>query len=332
MDINLKIGSTAFVASTLPISVLHYMVDDWQVKRIILSHQKFLLPYRHLQALHPNIIIDICPSSELGRMCFLLYQILISRLIKRSTIFFHECCWEFFDILILFIRPKGLYFPQVSLNSFKQISNTTKIKSGMIRLLRLTGILHYFNVYTKDRDGNCGEVSYFLSMKSYPRSIAIHSINFSRNIISQMKKKNNVVKTNKIIFLADRDNVSDNELTLVYLKIIQIAVSNNFDCYIKSHPNKVNHLCIEDNRVKILDHTIPIELINDDFRYAIGTGSTGLLHFGNRSISIIGVLSGMSKDNKNRRKAHLASIKGGEGIKFISSMNELEKYFNLNQQ
>jgi hypothetical protein len=296
-----------------------------QIKKIILSHTKFYAPYSHLKSLHPDINIEICPENGLRNILFICYVFLKSRLNNTTIVFFHECCWEIFDILVLLLKPKGIFLPQVSLGSFRKIYKHARIKSKAIILFKIIGVLRYFDIYAKPNDGLCTEDSYYFSMKSYPRPIMIHSIDYSRKIIIKQKKYKDNINSNKLLFLADRDNVSDIELKMVYQRVITVAQSNNFDCYIKMHPNSGNHIHIENEKLTILNHTIPVELIKDEFKYVIGTGSTGLLYFRERSISILNLLNGMSSENKTKRKAHLTNILGGDKIKFISTVQEFEK-------
>jgi hypothetical protein len=68
---------------------------------------------------------------------------------------------------------------------------------------------------------------------------------------------------------------------------------------------------------------MPLELLEDDFTLALGVASTGLVHFGNRAISIIKLLPAGEEGASSRRIAHLVSILGGAVVRFPEDLAEL---------
>jgi len=112
----------AYVASTLPIGLLHRHMEDFRIETIIM-HENQLESYKYLVRLHPSVSIKILPKRHGIFYAIYLALILIkTKLFGHEIYFFHECCSPLFDLFLMVIKPCGHFYPQVTLRSFSNIS------------------------------------------------------------------------------------------------------------------------------------------------------------------------------------------------------------------
>jgi hypothetical protein len=319
-----KVGA-AYVASTLPIAILKNMIDQWNIKKIYLCNSRLIDSYKFIQLNHPEVQLRVLENGYLGAMQILYLQ-LRTIFFRENIFFFHECCCTVFDILAIFLRPIGYYYPQVSMSGFEEITaseweqNISKTKTlGKLLpiILILLGLKDKFTFYRGFGDGNT--IFYVCSLKKYHPNIEMKSLNESRQLAVASNSK--FVKNSKILFLAGRDSIDDRILYEKYQCLISMSQIKGYCCYVKDHPNESGRLNFYSEGVEIIDPSIPVELLDNDYSLVVGVASTGLVPFRERAVSIIDWI-GMTPKAHKFRKAHLLEIPGGEDIKFIKSLDE----------
>ena len=71
----------------------------------------------------------------------------------------------------------------------------------------------------------------------------------------------------KILILSGKDWIADEIQIKAFLKIIEIALKYNFQCFIKDHPSIQGRLNLSHIKVQSIDPAIPVELIENDFAF-----------------------------------------------------------------
>ena len=316
-------NTTAYVASVLPVAVLDKKIAEWGVSEVFLQGKTILPSYQYLQQRHPAIILSVLPKSFVLSFIHLTLLLLRTKLSRRRLVFFHEGCCPVFDVLVKFIQPVGNYYPQVTLNSFVRVDPEDVAATKIQKVIRALGLKDWFEYYRGDKDNNEG---YFFvhAAKSYPASITIHEVAESREILKAACLSSELkVEKKKILLLCGRDVGADLELIRIYSKVIEQATSLGFTCYLKDHPGPHARLNLLNVDACIIDPAMPIELITDEFKLIIGVASTGLLHFGRGSISIIKLLTEITESARQRRISHLSSFPEGTLVKYPENFNEL---------
>ena len=127
--LNYKHNETIFVvASTLPISFIKNNFNNENNYKIIVPLPDFVTSYSYLRKYFKNIKIIKAPHYKFFLLIYYVWLLIWVRLKDNRLIFFHECSNFIFDILVYFIRPKGHYFPIVTMNGFKEIPFSTITK------------------------------------------------------------------------------------------------------------------------------------------------------------------------------------------------------------
>ena len=316
-----KESRVAYVGSTLPIGILNKKITSWNVTHVILSDKSLFKSYAHLKDKHPQISI-IKPYHSYFHFLQLIFLMVRTHFSHTKIIFFHECCLTMFDILVKIIQPNGDFYPQVTMNGFQKANNSFSQLSISTRT-----ILHFFFMqksfyYYKGYKDNDEGKFIVLTLKNYPPSIKSHSVFESKRIASKSyrPKKNN----KKIIFLAGRDAMPDRDLIKIYSDMIDLANKFNYKCYIKDHPSDIARLNMTHRFAENMDSSLPVELLKNDFAFAVGVSSTSLLHFKTRAISILNLVTSDKKKLKYR-KSHLVSLSEGKGIIFLNSLNKFKE-------
>ena len=292
------------------------------------THHKSYLELKN----HLNIELEI---KLLERRIFknlqLFFIILFSKITSNKIFFFHECCWPFFDLFIWLLRPKGYFYPQVSMKSFIELSNKkTNLKVSFKQKFFLKIFRKLFSIYTTKDDGGSNKFShYYMAINKYPPSIRNFTVIDSNKIIKARKKS--IPKYERsILFIADKDKISGELLINSYNDLIDSLSAVGYDCYLKQHPDKKNHLSLNNKNLKILDYATPIELLFDDYSYMIGTTSSSLSYFSNISVSIVNFYN--DSYFIKRAKLHFNGIDSEKNIYFPKNKKELINYFTTNDR
>jgi hypothetical protein len=296
------------------------MCDSWGIKKIYVLNSNHFTSYNKLKIKYSHLTIINLANIKL-RSITLVYLLIKEKLLGNRIYIFHECCWPELDLLIWILKPKGFYFPQVSMDSYTLVKKTEKVKVG--KLTNLYWYLNY-NLYKIPDDGENNKFLFYLSIKSYPKSIKKYKIKDSRNLIKDSKNFNYAGNKDKknIIFFADSDKVDTSKLVDKYSSLIEKCLKFNFKCFIKRHPNIEFHIPIKNSKAIELDYSIPFELMEGRFDIAIGTSSTTLINFQGKSISILQLLDGYD-DYAKEIKHFFKLIEEDNKIRFPQNSSEL---------
>jgi hypothetical protein len=323
MERSINRNSVGFVASTLPIQIINLYIKEWNINTIVLSDRLHLPSYKYLLKENKGLKFKILPRNVFLSIATLFSILLKIKLSRKRIVFFHEAAWPWFDLFVTYFKPNGMYIPQIN-NSGRTLVSYQDIASGsafarMLKSLHLDVLFNVYEVYSSSNDYR----KFFLAIKKYPDSIAVYNESYSRELIND--KSGNSIETHKkkVIILLGKDWISDEILKEAFSKIIEIILSCNFKCFIKDHPSIAGRLNLDDDRVEYIDPAMPIELIDDDFTFAIGVATAGLLFFKSRAVSIIDAIEDIDNKTKILRKQHLLSIDGGEQIQFIKEISQL---------
>ena len=315
------IKSICFVASTLPASFIRLKAESLGIEKVIVMSKPLFQSYMALKHTHPTVKIVLVPSGLLFGNLYLFFMLLFLRVNNKKIVFFHECCCPIFDIFIKIIRPNGMFFPQVTMSGFEEVSYNFFPKGKFKSFLGILNIDNLFKYYRGSAVGS--EVPEFaVSTKGYPDSIQTYGQVYTRNLISSIVESNQYKR--EIIFLVGKSMVDDDYQIGVYKELICIALAHKFKCYIKNHPNPIYRLNIDTNNVVFMDPLVPVELLYDSFSLVVGTSSSGLLNFGSRAVSLIDLMHEMTAEDVIYLKNHFYSTDPLNSINFIQDVKSFE--------
>lgn len=310
--------SLAFVASALPAIFLKNNHESLGVKKIVVK-DSFLLRTFQVAA---ECEIVCAPKHSYLRVSYLFLLLVWCIASKKKIYFFHECCWVEFDLLLKLLNPRGCYYPQVSLDSSVLVDAAKADDNKVIRFLKITGLLRFFNVYDALPVNNKGR-KYQVSLKSYPKKISVHKV-VAREPVAESWRMDSY---KKILFVVGVSFCDRSEALSVFRTAINCALKGGYRCYVKDHVNPNHRLELKHPRVVELDPSTPSEFITDDFNYIVGLGSTSLLAHGERSVSILNLVPSISEETISKCRLHFESIDRNCKIRFVKNVDELKKVF-----
>jgi hypothetical protein len=316
------INNIAYVASTLPISVLNRMAEEWNIGCILVASAALGKSYSYLSIEKPYIKIIVIPRYRFLNFMFLICYLCTIKFSNRKIYFFHECCCFYFDLLLGFIKPKGEFYPQVTLDSFSRINFSEASPSKTRLLIHLFRLDKAFVPYLMDTDDNTGKIVVW-SRISYPFTVIQYSVAVSSSINSIEIHYSEPKFQGKILFVVGAEVFDNDVIRDLYYSIIDICTDLGFRCFLKDHPNPHSRLSLEDPRLLEIDPYMPVELATENYDFVIGVASTALLKFQSNSISILHLISGVDPVLLTRRKKHLTSMQCGESINFPQAFEDL---------
>lgn len=314
--------SICVVASTLPARFMMSQAEKLGIEKIIVMNRTLGFSYRVFKDRYPAIKIITAPASLGRQSLFFFVQLVWARLRGYDVVFFHECCLPLLDLLLMLVKPRGFYFPQVTMGGFEEIQIEEFPQRKIISLIRVLGLEKRFRFYRCPQIGD-GEAEYVISARKYPDSIEVKDVNYAREVVAELA--GGEVAGNKILFIAGKSFVPEQVQIKYYLDLIDVARSKGYICYIKDHPNPIYRLNIDTDKATNFDPLTPSELLGGDFRYAVGVSSSSLLAYGDRSISLVKLIDEMTPDAQALCISHFASTLPGNGIKYIASISEFEE-------
>lgn len=310
-----------FISSTLPAKFLEKNLKTTEVS-LIFASSKSLAGSMSIFTAKPKTFLICLPLSKLFRFLSLLLILIILRIIKGKIIFFHECCDPLLDLLILWTKPRGSFYPQVTMSAYEEIPIQRFPSSHVIQFLKLIKHEKYFKYYMSEPLG--GEKrEYGVSIKTYPSSIDMNDID--RSLFKSYQRKS--AESNKILFLTGTGYCDNEVIKRCYLKVINIALSAGYNCYIKDHPNPSFRLNLEAENCVFLEPSEPSEMLGDDYNFIVGLASTALLQYGDRSISLTELIPELQLSASQKIRQHFSSIDPRNGVKFMREYSELKVAF-----
>lgn len=290
-------NKTAFVASTMPCSLILRNQGELNIGRIVCSNNVLAQVYRQLFSGY-NIEIKTLPNSGFKYFILLLYVIS-----SKKIVIFHECCWLALDFLLLLTNKNVDYYPQVSLASRKKV-NLTDLK----QLLRIKYLIlnRWFDTYKTPSDNVPGQ--YYFSYAVKPGLRPVTSTHFANNSSAQNQSFNKPVQA---VILCSTDVIPSNILRQEFENIANQLLLAGIPVAIKDHPNPSSRLNLKIGGAKVLDPTLPFECTSpNDYSLFLGLAST-TLHFCRpfgQVISIVHLLPNQYSALLEERLTHLTSL------------------------
>jgi hypothetical protein len=326
MNRKLSNKNCAFVASTLPLYTLDKNIEKWKISEIIVASKELFDSYNCLTENHQNIKLKLAPKGRFKQAIYISRKLLKVKLHSREIFIFHECCWVLLDLLIRLIKPKGRFYPQVTMSGFPIIKSRNISGVNLFSCLKIIGFYRLFTVHKLISDRTNSE-SFVYSLDAYPKTIYKYKIS-SR--LRHYQDKNS--KSKKVLFIIGSDNCQDGDLILLLEGIVKMLFSKGYECIFKDHPRKNARLNIGGKfslySVKFIEPKNSVELLDDDYVCAIGVASTALVFFGNRAISLIDLMKCMPIEIRRSKKQHLLTIPDGKYINFIKHKDEILDILN----
>jgi hypothetical protein len=318
--------SYCIVASTMPASFIRHQYNNLNIQRIYVFSSEHKASFSYLLSSIPGLRIIVLPSQLLIRAAYISSLLLSTHLLRRELIIFHECCVPLLDVLIKFIKPCGYHFPLVTLNGYNKTIKSEITRNKRYWLLEFFGILNMFDLYISPDVGSSGK-EYALKIKSYPSTMKLYNVTDSR----RMAAKGLETSTNKkfegfsILYILGQSFIDDSSQRIIFTKLIRIAQTKGFKCYIKDHPNPLYRLNLTYTNVIYIPPELPIEILEDPYDLAVGLSSASLIWFSKRSICIIDLFENMNnKDKTLIRTFYNSSDMPDSGIEFISTTDQYE--------
>ena len=302
-----------FVASTLP---LKYILANNQNKKtlIIVKNHEIHKSYQFLEKEKKNIELELLPKNFILRLLNIFFLIIYYKLKNIKFIFFHECCWPEFDIIVKIFNPKSFYIPIVKMSGFNKFNNKfEQVGYKTILKLKLFDFFFYnlFTIYYRKEK----KYTFYFSLKKYPYKVIVKKF--------KILIKNIKVKNKKILFVLSREFCDNSETVKIYKKISTIFKKKGYKTYFKDHPNENSRLNVNLSKITKINPNKPFELIENNFDYLVGCGSTPLSYKGSRSISIIRLIKSYKKREAKSRIDHMKSIYDGKKINFPVKIRDI---------
>lgn len=330
----------AFVTSTLPIS--YFLSSEFDGIIIIHSTQDVYLSYQAAQISNENLVINEIPPTFFRGITY-LFNIINS---ATEILVFHECCWPILDILLILLGSKVTHNPIVTLNSyrflkseetsfnswFKFFSNYNFAKRIYLSIMNLAYGYFFHHAQCTDDGGKVSLRIPVLKEKfkkkwivSPPYHTTVPRSKFSYN---QSTKINTF--TNNVLILCATEPVNNQQQLLIYNKIIEIYVTNNFTVSFKDHPRNNARLGLENSLATEINPLIPSQLLVEKYDVVIGAFSTSLAEvFGIKRTISIGKLMNLPETVFIERIRHLQPFSGFAKIEFIEDFNSLLHHKNF---
>ncbi len=320
---------TAFIASTLPALFLKKNLEVLKINKIVVSRKDLLNSFSFLLTEHQTL--DIIVSPDKNTKSFLRKQILSS---SDGVVIFHECGWFDLDLLLLEIKPRLEFYPQVTLETFKKfekedlrifslILNCTKSLSisSLKLLFRALKYKDKFIYYSLPQDNNTRlGFEYSLNHEKYLKFTNSIVQSIPSEELAQARKVENISKN--IIVFTGTDIFATTQIEDIYNKVFRLIQKKGYQVIIKDHPNPAFRLNMSFKDSIQLEASLPFEILEIDYFLKIGIASTSLAYEAGKSISIIHLL-GNDSEIENRIK-HLNSLPEGNKIKYPKSISALE--------
>lgn len=301
-----------FVASTLPINFIDKFSKDADAVNIYLINHNHLGAYTYLRDKNCNIELISLPLGFFRHFFTLLIILLVIKIKKEKIIFFHECCWEIFDLLLNITNISSDFYPHVTLNSLKKLdSKKISFRNKSKLVLLVFNQVKKFTPYELQTDIFSKAVVW--SCHDYPSKTRVH--NYSEVWPAHYITK--TINSKNILFVIGSELIENNELIDLYIRIGHLLVENGYIIYVKDHPNFESRLNIDcSSWAQLIDPNLPVEFLNDNFLCVVGCASTALANFKGKAISIIHMTK-MGRGVISTRIEHLNALFNCDEIEYV---------------
>ncbi len=325
------------MVSLLPAGFVTAYGTALNISRIIVLNPVHEQAFAHVARRLPGVTVQRLMGGAIGAALSLLALLLAAKLRRRRVVFFHECCWPLFDILVGVVKPRGRFFPQVTMSSFEQVSLADLPKpsgwKAWVQRQVLRAVGNQFVVYRTARDSADHGYNYSFSYRQYPDTIEIAPVG-ARPAGTERAEADRGEPTSSraltVLLITGTEPVPDDDLRATYLALIDVAIAEGYAVHIKDHP--LAKLGVPSAACIHVDPTLPIELITERFAFAIGVASTGLMGAGDRKLSILDMLNSMPDEARRMRREHLLALPGGDRVEFVADLASVRTALRQHRQ
>lgn len=327
-------GSIVFVGSLLP---ARFVVENGallNIRKIVVLTEVHERSYSYVAQRIPGAVVSRLRGGSLAMGISIAVQLVFARIRRHRVIFFHECSWPAFDLLLSMIRPAGLFLPQVTMNGFQTVTAADLPKpvamGHKVKQWLFTLFVNRFVIYRAPKDSGASGYDYLFAFRRYPAAIRAVPIDQRVSPASPLPGTQPhaacaPADEYQVVLVTGTEPVADEYLRGIYRRLIGIAQAEGYKVFLKDHP--IHSLDVRCDSCVTIDPAMPIELVEQSFAFSIGVASTALFGIGDRKLSILNLLDTMPADVKRLRRDRLLSQSDSdaERIEFLSSLEDIQR-------
>lgn len=328
---NAPLRTIAFVGSLLPARFLLERGEELNVRRIVVLNRTHQRSFEYVARHVPASRVSRLRGGQFVAAAQLVGHLVAAKLLRRRVLFFHECCWPLFDLLVSVVRPDGLFAPQVTMNGFEMLSVDELPLPGvwprrLTRKLFLL-VLRNFIVYRAPKDSGEQGYSYLPAMRAYPSSIEVSPL-ARRPGTGGPRPAPEAIRPGvvpRILLVGGTEPVPDEDLRRLYTAVVEIGRAEGYDVFFKDHP--IHGMGFESKSCAAIDPALPMELVTDRFSFSIGVASTAIFGVGDRKLSIMNLLEAMPEPVRQVRRERLLSHPDSDPgrVEFVADLEALAR-------
>lgn len=313
------------MASLLPASLIVEQGRELGIREIVVLNETHEQTYRHVAGRLDGVSVSRLSANPLVAALAVARRFVAARRRRHRVVFFHECCWPAFDLLVAAIKPRGAYFPQVFMSPGYERIGVADWQPGpgwksRLRRLLMLPVLDSFEIYRSPKLSGENGYGYYFSMRNYPPTIDVHPVGARRG--AARAAAGDSASPCRVLFVVGVESMPDEVLRQTYGRLIAAAQAGGYAVVIKDHP--IYGLRLDCDSCEHIDPAVPVELLGRDFDFAIGIASTGLLAAGRRKVSIALALNEMAPEIRRMRVDYLQSLPGGGAVEFLDSLEAVD--------
>ncbi len=225
---------------------------------------------------------------------------------KYEIKFFHNAYWPYFDFLVNLLNLdcnqnilsyedwSGKHKTNKKISNIFNLKNLSILKKIRFFILIKTIYKNHELFYRKSFVKNKDDLIIFANCKFHE---GVTSNLVYKNNITKIRKKNiykifNKKNKKKILLLPTKKYPEKFAITKkLFHYIIQILLKTNHKIYFKDHPTHSSGLDFKKfskvNKINIIKNTVLIENLKLRFDIVVGFGSTGMLYYNEKAISLV---------------------------------------------
>lgn len=326
-------ASVAYVGSLLPARFLVDYGAALDVRRIVVLTETHRQSFSYVARRLPGVEVVRLGGGTVAGTARLAWQLLVAKMRGRRVVFFHECCWPAFDVLVSLIKPEGLFFPQVTMAGFEPAPLREAARAGedggVARRLFAAVLGDRFVAFRAPKDHGAGGDDFLVACRQYPPCVKVFPVGYApaegrRPGDRPPAPDSNARAVPRVIFVGGSEPIADDALATIYDRLMRVAHAAGYEVYLKDHP--LHRMTVACDVCTEIDPAMPIDLVDDRFAISIGVASTALFEVGDRKISILEALDDMPEDAKRVRRERLFSQHRSDArrIEFVQRLDELE--------
>lgn len=315
----------------------------FEVKKTIKNKSKILLIFENKQLLnfakefrlnYKNYIILNKYSILKNAQLFVIFFYL--KLTKANVFFYHNNYWPFFDFLINLFKINAIQ----NILTFEDFTGNNKINKKVKNIFKISNLtiikkLRYFILlntiykkhqlfYRKSYNKCKDDIIIFANFK-YHQGI-VKNLNYTNYFKNQKKHKKSKKTKKKILLLPTKIYPQKFSITQkTFNFIIDCLVNTKHDIYFKDHPTESSLLEFKKfnklKKIKILQRKKIIENIKIDFDIIFGFGTTGLIRYNSKAVSLVKFYGKSAYIDQKK----YYDMNGAKLIKYPGNQKEIKK-------